>query len=80
MTLKQALKVICEARYSIVVHREDRYESIKIDYVDDSKCSCGSFTKAAAKRDEILNAKNRVNWISYNSALNMIQISVDMIA
>ncbi len=80
MTLKQALKVICETRYNIVVHKEDGYESIRIDYVHDDKCSGGSFTEAAEKRGEILKTKNRVNWISYNTALNMIEISVDIIS
>ena len=80
MTLKQALKVICETRYNLVVHSENGYESIKIDYIHDDKCTGGSFTIAAAKRDEVIKAKNRVNWISYNNALNMIEISVDMIA
>ena len=80
MTLKQALNVICETRYNIVVHGENGYESIKIDYTHDDKCTGGSFTIAAAKRAEVIKAKNRVSWIRYNNALNMIEIRVDIIS
>lgn len=78
MTLKQALSVICETRYNIVVHSEEGYESVHIDYTHDEKCFGGSFTAASAKRSEIIKAKNRVKWITYNNALNMIEISVDL--
>ena len=89
MTLKQALNVIAEARYSIVVHDETgaiipegktSYETVKIDYVHDDKCYGGSFSKANEKRSEILKAKNIVKWISYNTAINMIEISVDILS
>jgi len=80
MTLRQALNVICETRYNIVVHSESGYEDIKIDYIHDDKCSGNSFTTAAAKRSEVIKAKNIVKWISYNNALGMIEIAVDLIA
>ena len=87
MKLKQALNVICESKYCITIHDEtgtvicdDTYKMVKVDYLNDDNCYGGSFSKAVEKRSEVYKAKHRVKWITYNNALGMIEVSVDILA
>ena len=89
MTLKQALNVICESKYCITIHDETgtvlhdgelTYKNVKVDYLHDDNCYEGSFSKAVEKRSEVYKAKHRVKWITYNKSIDMIEVSVDILA
>lgn len=88
MTLKQALNIICESEYCIKIHDETgtilqgdtlHYEDIKISYTNDNECYGGSFSEAAEMRSKILKTKHKVKWITYNKAIKMIQIDVEIL-
>lgn len=70
MTLKTALKAICETRYMIVMNNNGRYEFLRINYLGDNE----EFCKARKRRDEFVRMKNKVNYITYNSAEQMLEI------
>ena len=79
MTLKSALKVLCDTKYMIVSHTKGHsdYNWIWFDYVG---MSGDQLLKAIVERDKIEAKNNRVMFINYNSAYKMIEVDVEVAA
>lgn len=77
MTLKQVLKVLCETKYMICSKdlKTGDYEYIEIDYTDTNNAKC---FENIVKRERVERSKNKITFISYNKAAEMVEIDVEV--